>query len=148
MWELVLLAEHVHPSVAAMTRALLAGVAIEYAGDPMRDMSTSAFLDKFVQKKPKVNPKPSILRDAEPSTLPWTSLCKRNFLPKKIMYSATPFGPFLDLTGGGSESGEGAVSLRNVYGFCHSVSPTKRCTPCIYTRFVLEGRLELYVCSL
>ena len=54
MWELVLLAEHVHPSVAAMTRTLLAGVAVEYAGDPMRDMSTSAFLDKFVQKKPKV----------------------------------------------------------------------------------------------
>ena len=54
MWELVLLAEHVHPSVAAMTRTLLAGVAVEYAGDPMRDMSTSAFLDTFVQKKPKV----------------------------------------------------------------------------------------------
>ena len=54
MWELVLLAEHVHPSVAAMTKALLAGVPIDYAGDPIRDMSTSAFLDKFIQKKPKV----------------------------------------------------------------------------------------------
>jgi hypothetical protein len=59
VWELVLLAEHVHPSVAAMTKALLAGVSIEYAGDPMRDMSTSAFLDKFVQKKAKArHPKP------------------------------------------------------------------------------------------
>lgn len=54
MWELVLLAEHVHPSVSAMTKALLAGVPIDYAGDPIRDMSTSAFLDKFIQKKPKV----------------------------------------------------------------------------------------------
>lgn len=54
MWELVLLKDHVHPSVAAMTKALLAGVPIDYAGDPVRDMSTSAFLDKFIQKKPKV----------------------------------------------------------------------------------------------
>ena len=54
MWELVMLAEHVHPSVAAMTKALLAGLPIDYAGDPIRDMSTSAFLDKFIQKKPKV----------------------------------------------------------------------------------------------
>lgn len=54
LWELVLLSQHVHPSVAAMTKALLAGVPIEYSGDPIRDMSTSAFLDKFIQKKPKV----------------------------------------------------------------------------------------------
>lgn len=44
-----------HPSVAAMAKALLAGVPIDYAGDPVRDMSTSAFLDKFIQKKPKVS---------------------------------------------------------------------------------------------
>ena len=54
IWELALLADHVHPSVAAMAKALLAGVPIDYAGDPVRDMSTSSFLDKFIQKKPKV----------------------------------------------------------------------------------------------
>lgn len=54
LWELVLFAGHVHPSVAAMARSLLAGVPTDYMGDPMRDLSTSAFLDKFMQKKPKV----------------------------------------------------------------------------------------------
>lgn len=49
-----MLAEHVHPSVVAMARTLLAGATIVYEGDPLRDLTLSAFLDKFVQKKPKV----------------------------------------------------------------------------------------------
>lgn len=62
LWELVSLSNHVHPSVSAMTKALLAGVPIEYAGDPIRDLSTASFLDKFIQKKPKVKDVPSCLR--------------------------------------------------------------------------------------
>lgn len=54
LWELCALAEHVHPSVVAMARTLLAGATIVYEGDPLRDLTLSAFLDKFVQKKPKV----------------------------------------------------------------------------------------------
>ena len=54
LWELVPLAGHVHPSVAAMARTLLAGVPIDYTGDPLRDLSVTAFLDKLVQRKPKV----------------------------------------------------------------------------------------------
>lgn len=34
--------------------SLLAGVPVVYTGDPLRDLGTTAFLDKFVNKKPKV----------------------------------------------------------------------------------------------
>ena len=37
-----------------MARTLLAGATIVYEGDPLRDLTLAAFLDKFVQKKPKV----------------------------------------------------------------------------------------------
>ena len=53
-WELVPLASHVHPSVAAMARQLLAGAPVVYNGDPLRDLSLGNFLDAFVQRKPKV----------------------------------------------------------------------------------------------
>jgi len=44
----------VHPSVAAFARTLLAGTYVTYNGDPLRDLTLTAFLDKFVQRKPKV----------------------------------------------------------------------------------------------
>ena len=53
-WELGLLAQHFHPSVAAMARALLAGKGVAYKGNPLRDLALTAFLDKFIQKTPKV----------------------------------------------------------------------------------------------
>ncbi len=53
-WELTALAQHAHPSVAAMARALLAGSPVLFDGDPLRDLSLGAFLEKFVNKKPKV----------------------------------------------------------------------------------------------
>lgn len=34
--------------------SLLAGVPVVYTGDPLRDLGLTAFLDKFVNKKPKV----------------------------------------------------------------------------------------------
>lgn len=43
-----------HPSVAAFARTLLAGTYVTYDGDPLRDLTLTAFLDKFVQRKPKV----------------------------------------------------------------------------------------------
>ncbi|PIN01186.1 hypothetical protein CDL12_26307 [Handroanthus impetiginosus] len=52
-WELMVLASHVHPSVAAMARTLLSGVNIVYNGNPLSDLSFGAFLDKFMEKKPK-----------------------------------------------------------------------------------------------
>jgi hypothetical protein len=58
MWELIPLASSVHPSVAAFARTLLAGAPIVYDGDPLRDLSLTSFLDKFVARKPKVG-KPS-----------------------------------------------------------------------------------------
>lgn len=50
-----MLSQHWHPSVAAFARALLSGEAVSYNGDPLRDLTLPAFLDKFVQRKPKVN---------------------------------------------------------------------------------------------
>ncbi|KAJ0981057.1 hypothetical protein J5N97_009312 [Dioscorea zingiberensis] len=54
-WELTILAAHVHPSVATMARTILSGANIVYNGDPLNDLSLSAFLDKFMEKKPKAN---------------------------------------------------------------------------------------------
>ncbi|XP_038990423.1 CCAAT/enhancer-binding protein zeta-like [Phoenix dactylifera] len=54
-WELTILAAHVHPSVATMARTILSGANIVYNGDPLNDLSLGAFLDKFMEKKPKPN---------------------------------------------------------------------------------------------
>jgi ribosome biogenesis protein MAK21 len=53
VWELSVLSAHMHPSVAAMARTLCAGAHVVYAGDPLRDLSLAAFLDRWLQKKPK-----------------------------------------------------------------------------------------------
>ncbi|EFJ51407.1 hypothetical protein VOLCADRAFT_87659 [Volvox carteri f. nagariensis] len=52
-WELTVLGAHAHPSVSAMARSLLSGAPVVFDGDPLRDLSLVAFLDKFVNKKPK-----------------------------------------------------------------------------------------------
>ncbi|KAK2998509.1 hypothetical protein RJ639_024601 [Escallonia herrerae] len=52
-WELMVLASHTHPSVATMARTLLSGANIVYNGNPLNDLSLTAFLDKFMEKKPK-----------------------------------------------------------------------------------------------
>lgn len=54
LWELNTLAEHYHPSVAAMARSLLTGNPVVYDGDPIREFPLSVFLDRFIQKKPKI----------------------------------------------------------------------------------------------
>ncbi|KAJ6711859.1 CCAAT-BINDING FACTOR-RELATED [Salix purpurea] len=52
-WELMVLASHAHPSVATMAGTLLSGANIVYNGNPLNDLSLTAFLDKFMEKKPK-----------------------------------------------------------------------------------------------
>ncbi|KAK1362733.1 CCAAT/enhancer-binding protein zeta-like [Heracleum sosnowskyi] len=52
-WELMVLAAHAHPSVATMAKTLLSGANIVYNGNPLHDLSLPAFLDKFMEKKPK-----------------------------------------------------------------------------------------------
>lgn len=49
-WELNVLRRHVHPSVATMAGTLLAGTSILYNGDPLADLTTLAFLEKFVKR--------------------------------------------------------------------------------------------------
>lgn len=49
-WELLVLADSVHPSVSTMARTLLAGTSIVYSGNPLADLTLAAFLDKFVTK--------------------------------------------------------------------------------------------------
>ncbi|XP_021716576.1 CCAAT/enhancer-binding protein zeta-like isoform X1 [Chenopodium quinoa] len=52
-WELTVLSSHTHPSVSTMARTLLSGATIVYNGNPLNDLSLTAFLDKFMEKKPK-----------------------------------------------------------------------------------------------
>ncbi|KAM2957331.1 hypothetical protein FF2_024336 [Malus domestica] len=52
-WELTVLSSHVHPSVSTMAKTLLSGANIVYNGNPLNDLSLTAFLDKFMEKKPK-----------------------------------------------------------------------------------------------
>lgn len=52
-WELHVLASHVHPSVSTMAKTLLSGANIVYNGNPLNDLSLGAFLDKFMEKKPR-----------------------------------------------------------------------------------------------
>lgn len=47
----MVLSRHMHPSPAAMARTLLAGANVVYAGDPLADLSLTAFLDRWLQKK-------------------------------------------------------------------------------------------------
>ncbi|XVE88572.1 hypothetical protein DITRI_Ditri19aG0080000 [Diplodiscus trichospermus] len=54
-WELMVLSKHVHPSVATMAATLLSGANIVYNGNPLNDLSLTAFLDKFMEKKPKAS---------------------------------------------------------------------------------------------
>jgi ribosome biogenesis protein MAK21 len=52
-WELLPLSRHAHPSVSAMAKSMLAGVPIQYNGDPLKDFVLSEFLSKFIAKKTK-----------------------------------------------------------------------------------------------
>ena len=61
LWELLPLAGHTHPSVAAFARAILTGKAVEYDGDPLADFCGAAVLDKIVSKKPKARPRAPVL---------------------------------------------------------------------------------------
>lgn len=49
----MVLASHAHPSVATMARTILSGANIVYNGNPLNDLCLTAFLDKFMEKKPK-----------------------------------------------------------------------------------------------
>lgn len=56
LWELSMLIQHVHPSVAAFSNNVLGEQAITYGGDPLLDFALPAFLDRFSYKNPKANP--------------------------------------------------------------------------------------------
>ncbi|WVZ25602.1 hypothetical protein V8G54_004146 [Vigna mungo] len=49
----MVLASHAHPSVSTMAKTLLSGANIVYNGNPLNDLSMTAFLDKFMEKKAK-----------------------------------------------------------------------------------------------
>jgi ribosome biogenesis protein MAK21 len=53
-WIMCALSNHYHPSVRKFTETLLnTGSFIEYAGDPLRDFGTTAFLERFSYRNPK-----------------------------------------------------------------------------------------------
>ncbi|CAI5466910.1 unnamed protein product [Closterium sp. Yama58-4] len=50
-WELAALAAHVHPTVSRLAASLLSGEPASFTGDPIQDLSLSAFLDRFAEKQ-------------------------------------------------------------------------------------------------
>ncbi|EUB63086.1 CCAAT/enhancer-binding protein zeta [Echinococcus granulosus] len=52
-WQLSLLVNHVHPTVAYFARSLTEGRIFKYTGDPFEDLSVAHFMERFVYKKPK-----------------------------------------------------------------------------------------------
>mmetsp|Transcript_3118 Transcript_3118/g.3515 ORF Transcript_3118/g.3515 Transcript_3118/m.3515 type:complete len:1005 (+) Transcript_3118:54-3068(+) len=54
-WEIEALSRHYHPSVRNFVEMMVKSKTckIEYNGDPLRDFSNSAFLDKFVYRNPR-----------------------------------------------------------------------------------------------
>ena len=55
-WQLLLLANHVHPTVAYFANSLIKGGVFRYTGDPFEDLSVAHFMERFVYKKPKPIP--------------------------------------------------------------------------------------------
>lgn len=53
LWELRVISNHFHPSVARFAEQVLTGETIVYAGNPLTDFTRSAFLNRFVNKNPK-----------------------------------------------------------------------------------------------
>ncbi|KAI9556412.1 hypothetical protein GHT06_018986 [Daphnia sinensis] len=54
MWEINLLTNHFHPSVALFAKTIVEGTPIEYTGDPLQDFTLPRFLDRFVFRNPKL----------------------------------------------------------------------------------------------
>ncbi|CAL8069792.1 unnamed protein product [Calicophoron daubneyi] len=53
-WALVILSNHVHPTISLFAKSLLSGQPLAYTGDPFDDFTLLHFLDRFSYKKPKV----------------------------------------------------------------------------------------------
>lgn len=54
LWEMSSLCAHYHPSVAKFANSMCGNfTSVQYSGDPLRDFSLIAFLDRFSYKKPK-----------------------------------------------------------------------------------------------
>jgi len=53
LWEASEFTRHFHPSVGRFASALLTSEDLEYRGNPLKDMTAQAFLDKFVMRNPK-----------------------------------------------------------------------------------------------
>eukprot|EP01125_Pyxidicula_operculata_P019539 TRINITY_DN709_c1_g2_i1.p1 TRINITY_DN709_c1_g2~~TRINITY_DN709_c1_g2_i1.p1 ORF type:complete len:997 (+),score=340.08 TRINITY_DN709_c1_g2_i1:79-3069(+) len=66
-WELDILVNHYHPSVAKWAETVKKGQRVVYRGDPLRDFELNSFLDRLSYKKPKKDIKPSTLH-APPKT--------------------------------------------------------------------------------
>ena len=54
LWEASEFTRHFHPSVGRFATSLLVSEDLEYRGNPLKDMTAQAFLDKFVMRNPKV----------------------------------------------------------------------------------------------
>ncbi|GIY35064.1 hypothetical protein CEXT_378191 [Caerostris extrusa] len=61
-WELLFLKKSFHPSVSLFAHQVSNGTEIKYSGDPLRDFTTTRFLERFVYRNPK-KPSENFLSD-------------------------------------------------------------------------------------
>ncbi|XP_066593700.1 CCAAT/enhancer-binding protein zeta-like isoform X1 [Prorops nasuta] len=52
-FELIALVSHFHPSVSLFAKTIMLGKTIDYTGDPLEDLASIRFLDRYVFKNPK-----------------------------------------------------------------------------------------------
>lgn len=53
LWELVVLANHCHPTIRDWAESVSKGKSIYYGGDPLLDLGLSNFLDRIAYKNPR-----------------------------------------------------------------------------------------------
>ncbi|EPZ36208.1 CCAAT-binding factor domain-containing protein [Rozella allomycis CSF55] len=74
LWEISILKEHFHPTVAQYAKRLLSGGLIECSVDPLQHYTPMMFLDRFIYKNPKQVKQSKSLLQAKEVSLPFIKL--------------------------------------------------------------------------
>ncbi|KAL5109893.1 CCAAT/enhancer-binding protein zeta [Taenia crassiceps] len=118
-WQLSLLVNHVHPTVAYFARSLVERRVFKYTGDPFEDLSVAHFMERFVYKKPKPTSvaKPGKALDAgsrkpvHAKTLAPDSLAYKNLNPEQVPSDERfihSYFNFINAESGNGERGHGS----------------------------------------
>ncbi|VDM17822.1 unnamed protein product [Hydatigera taeniaeformis] len=118
-WQLSLLSNHAHPSIAYFAKNLMDRSVFKYTGDPFEDLSVAHFMERFVYKKPKPTSvaKPGkVLIDGGPKkqvhakTLAPDSLAYRNLNPEQVPSDERFIHSYFNFINAQSKKGRGSHS--------------------------------------